>query len=248
MGTMPTPAPEARATISPVGRLFGVLFSPGKTFEDIVRKPNWVLPSLVLLIFSVIATVCLVQRVDWNDVVRSQIEKSSASSQLTAEQKDQRAAMGAKVAPIIAYVGSVLGPVVLLLLVGLIMWGAYALLGGVNSGFPTAFSITAHSFMPTLVGTPIFLIILFLKPKGTIDIENPMATNLAAFLPGDTAKWLFTLCKSIDIFTIWSLILIAIGFAAVNPKKVKTGKAMGIAFGVWIAYVVVRTGIAWVFS
>jgi membrane protein, antimicrobial resistance system len=248
MGTMPTPAPEAQASISPVGRLFGVLFSPGKTFEDIARKPNWLLPSLVLLIFSVIASACLVQRVDWNDVVRSQIEKSSAASQLSAEQKDQRAAMGAKVAPIIAYVGSVVGPVVLLLVVGLVMWGAYALFSGVNAGFPTAFSITAHSFMTTLVGTPIFLIILFLKPKGTIDIENPMATNLAAFLPGDTAKWLFTLCKSVDIFTIWSLILIAIGFAAVNPKKMKTGKAMGVAFAVWIAYVVVRTGIAWVFS
>jgi membrane protein, antimicrobial resistance system len=248
MGTMPTPAPEAQASISPVGRLFGVLFSPGKTFEDIARKPNWLLPSLVLLIFSVIASACLVQRVDWNDVVRSQIEKSSAASQLSAEQKDQRAAMGAKVAPIIAYVGSIVGPVVLLLVVGLVMWGAYALFSGVNAGFPTAFSITAHSFMTTLVGTPIFLIILFLKPKGTIDIENPMATNLAAFLPGDTAKWLFTLCKSVDIFTIWSLILIAIGFAAVNPKKMKTGKAMGVAFAVWIAYVVVRTGIAWVFS
>jgi len=34
----------------------------------------------------------------------------------------------------------------------------------------------------------------------------------------------------------------------VNPKKMKTGKAMGIAFGVWIVFVVIRTGIAWVFS
>ena len=251
MGTMPTPMPaeaQPQAQISPVGRVFGVLFSPGKTFADIVRKPNWLLPSLVLVIASVVASVCLVQRVDWSDVVRSQIEKSSQASQLSAEQKDQRVAMGAKIAPIIGYVGGLIGPIVLLLLVGVVMWGAYALLAGVNPGFPTAYSITAHSFMTTIIGTPIFLLILFLKPKGTIDIENPMATNLAAFLPGDAAKWLFTLCKSIDIFTIWGLILIAIGFAAVNPKKMKTGKAMGIAFAVWIAFVIIRTGFAWIFS
>lgn len=252
MGTMPTPMPagetQPQAQIGPVGRLFGALFSPGKTFEDIARRPTWLLPSIVLVLASVIASVCLVQRVDWSDVVRSQIEKSSQASQLSAEQKEQRVTMGAKIAPIIAYAGGLIGPVILLLVVGLVMWGAYALLGGVNAGFLTSYSITAHSFMTTLVGTPIFLIILFLKPKGTIDIENPMVTNLAAFLPADAAKWLFTLCKSIDIFTIWGLILIAIGFAAVNPKKMKTGKAMGVGFGVWIAYVVIRTGFAWVFS
>jgi Yip1 domain len=213
-----------------------------------VRKPTWVLPAVTLVVLSVVATVALVQRVDWSDVIRKQLENNPRAAQMSADQKDRQIEMGAKVAPIIGYVGGLVGPVVLLLLVGLIMWGAYSLLGGVNPGFLTSFSITAHSFMTALVSTPLFLLILFLKPRDTIDIENPVATNVAAFLPGEPAKWLFTLCKQIDIFTIWSLILLGIGFAAVNPKKMKTGKALGIAFGVWIAFVIVRTGIAWVFS
>jgi lipopolysaccharide export LptBFGC system permease protein LptF len=102
--------------------------------------------------------------------------------------------------------------------------------------------------MPAIVSTPIFLLVLFLKPRGTIDIDNPVATNLAAFLPEESAKWLATLAKQFDVFTIWTLILMAIGFAAVNPKKLKTGKAMGIAFSVWLVYVVLRTGVAWILS
>ena len=98
------------------------------------------------------------------------------------------------------------------------------------------------------MSTPIFLLVLFLKPRGTIDIDNPVATNLAAFLPEESAKWLATLCKQFDVFTIWTLILMAIGFAAVNPKKLKTGKAIGIAVSVWLVYVVLRTGVAWIFS
>lgn len=241
-------APEAPQPINHFGRLFGVLFSPGRTFADIVQRPSWILPSVVLIVMSMLASVLLVQRVDWRDVISQQIEKNPRAADMSADQKEQRIEVGAKFAPIFGYVGGLIGPVVILLTICLVMWGAYSLLGGISTGFVTSLSITAHALMTSLVSTPLFLFILFLKPKGTIDIENPMATNLAAFLPDDASKWLVTLGKNLDIFAIWTLILLAIGFAAINPKKMGTGKAVGIGFAVWIAYVVIRTGIAWIFS
>jgi len=87
-----------------------------------------------------------------------------------------------------------------------------------------------------------------LKPYGTADLENPIAANLAAFLPDESAKWLVALCKSFDIFTIWTLILVAIGFAVVNPRKLKGSKSFVIAFGVWAAFVACRVGWAFIFS
>jgi len=47
---------------------------------------------------------------------------------------------------------------------------------------------------------------------------------------------------------IWILLLIAIGFAATNPKKLKGARAFTIAFTVFAAYVVIRMGIAFAFS
>jgi hypothetical protein len=70
-------------------------------------------------------------------------------------------------------------------------------------------------------------------------------------LPGGTkyfARWLLALLKSIDIFTFWTLILLAIGFATTNPKKLKGSKAFTIAFNLWAVYVVCRVGGAWIFS
>jgi hypothetical protein len=84
-----------------------------------------------------------------------------------------------------------------------------------------------------------------LKPPGTIDPDNPVATNLAAFLPEESARWLVTLCKSIDIFTMWMLILVAIGFAAVNPRKLTGANPYVIAFSVWGTVVVVK--VIWAF-
>jgi hypothetical protein len=142
----------------------------------------------------------------------------------------------------------VLAPILLVLFVGLAMWGAYSLLGGASTNFSTAFGITAHAFLTGLVSSPLFIMILYLKPYGTADLDNPVAANLAALLPDESAKWLAALGKSIDLFTFWTLILLAIGFAAVNPKKLKGSKTYTIAFGVWAAFVACRVGWAFIFS
>jgi len=134
------------------------------------------------------------------------------------------------------------------LLTTLVMWAAYNLLAGANANFGTSFAIVSHASLVSVVSSILFLVILFLKDPGTVDLENPVSANLAAILPEDSAKWLFTLCKQVDIFTFWILALVAIGFAAANPKKLKGGKAFTIAFSVWAVWVVLRTGIAFVFS
>ncbi len=249
MVTTPAPVPEApAATISPLGRVFGVLFLPKKTFEDIVRKPSWLLPFAIFLALVVAVCVCLNLRMNWREYVSQQIEKSPQASQLSAEQKEQRIEGGAKFAPIFTYVFGIPVQIIIVFGVTLIMWGAYGLLGGASTNFSTALAITTHAFMTSLVSSPLFILILFLRPYGTVDLDNPLATNLAALLPDDSAKWLVALCKSFDIFVFWILILLAIGFSAVNPKKLKGAKPFTIAFTVWAIYVVIRVGVAFIFS
>jgi hypothetical protein len=241
-------APEPQPQMSAISRVFGVLFAPQKTFEDIVRKPSWLLPVALLTILSIAVSFGLNQRMNWRDFVSQQIEKSPQGSQLSAEQKEQRIEAGAKFAPISTYVFGTLGPLFIALIFALVMWGAYSLLGGASTNFSTAMAITAHAFMTGLISSPLFLLVIFLKAPGTIDLDNPVATNLAAFLPDDSAKWLIALLKSFDVFTFWTLILIAIGFAATNPKKLKGSKPYVIAFSVWAAYVICRVGFAFAFS
>jgi hypothetical protein len=250
MATTPvaTPAPDAQPSLSPVARIFGVLFSPGKTFEDIVRKPSWIAPILLSTVLSIIAVVALNQRVNWREYIIQQIEKSSQSAQMSADQKQQRAEVGAKFTVAIVYAAGVIVPVCFALLVGLVMMGAYNLMAGAGARFAASFAIVAHAGMVGIVSTPIFLLVLFLKPYGTIDPDNPVVTNLGALLPEESARWLVVLCKSLDIFTIWILMLIAIGFAAVNPRKLKGAKPYTIAFSVWAVFTLIRVAWAFIFS
>jgi hypothetical protein len=248
MATTPVAGAQPRAAISPLGRIVGVLFSPKATFEDIVRKPSWLLPLVIMAVLGLLAAVSLNQRMNWRDYVSQQIEKSSRASQLTPEQKQQQIEAGAKFAPISSYIFGAPAPIVILLVVALVMWGSYNLLGGANTDFKTSLGIVSHAFVPSYIGSLLLLLVLFLKPAGTVDLQNPVATNVAAFLPDDVPKWLDALCKNVDIFVIWILVLIAIGFAATNPKKLKGGKSFTIAVTVMAVYVVLRMGIAFIFS
>jgi hypothetical protein len=248
MATTSMPAPEAQGAISPFGRITGVFFSPKATFEDIVRKPSWVLPVALITLLSVAVSFAINQRINWHEFISQQIEKSPRAANLSAEQKEQQIEGGAKFSPPFTYAIGLLGPILVVLIVALVMWGSYNLLGGASTNFGTSMGITSHAFLTGLVSSPLFILILYLKPYGTADLDNPVAANLAAVLPDDSAKWLVALCKSIDLFSIWTLILLAIGFAATNPKKLKGSKTFSIAFSVWAAFVVLRVGWALIFS
>jgi hypothetical protein len=246
--TTSMPAPESQAALGPMGRITGVFFSPKATFADIVRKPSWVVPVVLLTVLSLCVSFAINQRINWREFMNQQIEKSPGAANMSAEQKEQRIEGGAKFSPPFTYAIGLLGPILATMVVALVMWGGYNLLGGANTNFGTSLGVTSHAFLTGLVSSPLFILILYLRPYGTVDLDNPVAANLAAILPEDSAKWLLALGKSIDLFSFWTLTLLAIGFAATNPRKLKGSKSFSIAFGIWVAFVICRVGWAFIFS
>jgi hypothetical protein len=248
MSANPTALAESPAPINHLARLSGVFFTPKETFAEIVARPSWIVPTALLVALTVVACVALNQRMDWRQFMTQQIERDSRSADLPADQKQQRIDAGAKYAPIFSYVLGVPAPLVLILLVAAVMLVVYNLMAGANLNYSTSLGIVSHAYLPTIVSTLIFLLVLFLKPPGTFDLENPVATNLGVLVPEDAPKWLMKLGLSFDIFSFWILILLAVGFAAASPRKLKFSKALGIALASWAIFVVVRVGIAWIFS
>lgn len=248
MATAPAPVAAPEASISPFGRLVGVIFSPKATFADIVRKPSWLLPVILLAVLGAVAAVALNQKMDWREYMSQQIEKSPRTASLSADQKQRQIEAGAKFAPIGTYVFGIPAPLVVVLIVAGVMLGAYNLMAGGNVNYSTSLAIVSHAFVPALIGNLLFLLVLFLKPPGTLDLDNPVATNAAAFLPEGSAKWLEALAKNVDLLAIWITVLIAIGFAAANPRKLQGSKSFSIAFGVFAVYIVIRVGLAFIFS
>src|SRR5215469_1639226 len=242
-----TPVAVEEAPVSAVGRLIGVFFSPKATFEDIAHRPSWILPVAVMMVLGAGVALVMNQKVDWRDIAAKRIEESPRAANLSPEQKEQQIAMSAKISPGFAWGIGICWPILQAVIVASVMLLAYNVIAGAGARFSTSLGITAHAYFPWILYSLLFILILYLKAPGTVDLDNPIATNVGAFLPDSTPKALMSLAKSIDIFTIWTLLLLSLGFTAVNPKKLK-GKAFGIALAVWAVYAAVKMGGAWIFS
>ena len=244
----PDPAPAPEGPINHFGRVIGVFFSPRSTFEDIARRPTWIVPVILMSVLGLVVGFVMNQKVDWRDVASKRIEASPRASQLTPEQKEQQLAMSEKISRPIAYGIGLLGPILGVVIVGAVMLLAYNVLGGANANFKVSMAIISHAYLVTLISSLLFILVLYLRAPGTVDLDNPVATNLGAFLPDGTAKWLEKLGSAIDIFSFWVLFLIGLGYSAFNPRKLKLGGSIGIAFAVWAAYEVCRVGLTFIFS
>jgi hypothetical protein len=78
------------------------------------------------------------------------------------------------------------------------------------------------------------VIVLYLKPPEEIDINNLLGSNLAALLTvavgkDGLPKFVMALARWVDVFGIWMLALLAIGYAAVTRNVKSSG--FGIALG-----------------
>jgi hypothetical protein len=252
MATTPQPVAEPQAAISPVGRIIGVLFSPKAAFADIVRKPDWMTPLAVLLLTGLLLNVALATHTDWTEVSKEQIAKSKFASaqidKLDDAKKAEAFERASKQAKITRYVRGVIGWPLLLLVVTAIYFGAYHLIGGARVNFAVSFAIVAFAHLPVAIREILGALVTMLKDPAAIDPENYLASNPAALLGPDTPTWQMVPLAFLDVFGIWALILVAIGFAASDPKKLPFGKSIGIAVAITASLMVFFTMLAWVFS
>ena len=248
MATTTAAVPQTPQPIGAFSRVIGALFNPRPTFEDIGRKPSWVVPMLILIVLNIGITTVFSQRVGWRAFMEQQIEKSrsaqQALQQLSPEQREQRLALQAKVANVFGYVGGIVGVPVVLMIIGAIFMGIFNATSSAELDLNTSMSVAAHAYMPFAIAALLGLIILCIKPPDAIDLQSLIASNLGAFLGNSAPQWLKSLCTSLDIFTFWVLGLMAFGYSVVRPKKIKMGSALTWIVGIWIAFVLIKVGFA----
>ncbi|MCI0485630.1 MAG: YIP1 family protein [Blastocatellia bacterium] len=253
------PVQQEPARIGPAGRLVGVLFSPGETFTDINRKPTWLVPMIIVMVI----TAAFMQAVNWRanpnwdritrDQNRQQSEKSGQPMPSEDNIQDQ-----VKVFKVIGkylpLVIAVFVPVVYLFLAGIFALGLMVM--QVQTTFKKILSVVAWSGAAIgLVSFIVSIASLMVSDEEKLSRINPLQeieiapTNLGAFLPSDMSAVIKALASSIDIFTIWLLILLTIGFAAIaGSRKVTTGKTGTLVFGLWAFWVLLKVARAAVFG
>lgn len=223
-------------------RLSGIIFEPGATFRDIAAHPRWWPPLVIIMVLSLVFTYSFGQRVGWDRFMRQQMEMSPRTQNMDAATRDRAIEQGARFAPVMGYAAGVVGvPLFALAAAGLFLM-VFRVMLSADLSYRQVLALYCYSIIPLIFSSVMGMVVMFLKDPEQFDLQNPVLTNIGAFLdPLNTPKWLYSLATSVDVFTLWVLALLATAFAAA-ARKISWATSMAAVVGVWVVYVLLKMG------
>jgi len=228
-------------------RLMGIFISPAETLEDVARKPDFMLPIVSVILIAVAGTEAFLYKIGMEPVLRWAFEHSSRAANMPP---DQMQGMIGKMMPFytwMAHVGGVVWVPFIVLVGATIGFVTVRSIFGGRISFKTAFSIASYAYAVNIIYyLMVAAMILFGDPEHYIsNPQSPTPTSVGFFLnPIDASKPLLSLGSSLEIFTVWNIVLLAIGFSAASGRKAKTVPILFVFLGLWIVKVLIVMGLS----
>jgi Yip1-like protein len=231
---------ESSLTDSSPGRIVGVLVKPVETFRSIAQRPTWAVALVVLLVATGVNGFVLLNRVD-RDAFREQMRARIARQgrEATEQQLDLTEKLTFSAGP---FFGILFTLVLYFVGAGILM--AMNVVGG-ELRYKTSLAVLVHAIVPyallALLAIPVAL------ARESITLEEVQGgrlvpTNLAFFAPEDAGRRLVALLSSIDLFNVWVIALMIVGYAI--AARVSKGAAAGVVIGLWVVLVLIKVGFA----
>jgi Yip1-like protein len=219
-----------------VSSLGNLLIAPREAFTGILRRPSPWLPLALFVALHVVFAAVWLPKLDMIQLIRYQQEASGKELRLPPESM----AAGIK---IFTGVVTLVAPPLFVLATAGCLYLIFRFFYGSDVSFKQAFTICAYVFtILALVQIPLMLLVYALKGDWSLPPETLLMANAAALLPAKTAKWLYSLAQSVDLFKIWAAFLLSSGFAVAMRKP--TGSAVPGIVGPWLFLVAIGVGIA----
>lgn len=228
----PAVAPESSSIDNPFERIVGVFVNPVETFRSIAKKPDWVVPLLVIIVFSIVSAFLIGDQLDLEGTIREQMSGSALSEQ----QREAAVEGGVKVAKFMSYMGAVFLPLMILIIAAVMMLG-HKLMGGAGT-FAQYFSTTVYAWFPqTLLSLILTVILMFSEPMTVNTMLTAAYSNPAFLLEREGNVVLWTLLTKLDVFTIWSVALMVVGYSTVAGFS--RARSAAVVVALWILYIAI---------
>jgi hypothetical protein len=245
--TAPAPATAATATVAtaatsaapPAGqalpaRLIGVLFAPRATYAGLAARPRWLgALAVVALTFAVSSGAFLSTEVGKNAMLDQQVRQAeSFSGRPMTDAQRQRLESMLPYAPYFAALSLVTLPLAAVILAGIAV-GVFNAILGADGTFAQTFAVVVHS------GVIMMLAQLFTLPLDYVRESMTSPTSVAVFLPFlDEGSFPARLLGVVDLFQIWWIVSLAIGFGVLYRKRTAPIAAVMLSLYTAIALVI----------
>ena len=230
-------------------RVVDTFVAPSKTFTDIRRNPNWLVPWLLISIVSLLMVFVVDKKLGMDTAYENQLRLSPKQmdkiDQLPPDQKATQMRIGASITRYFAYGSPLLTIMIAAIFAGVLM-ATFNFGFGAEVKFKQAMAITMYAFLPGIIKALIATAVVGMGAAEGFTFQNQVASNLSGLVDPNSSHFLYSVLTSIDAFTIWTLVLTGIGYSCVT--RVKRGTCMGVVFGWWIVVTLVGAGIGAMFA
>jgi hypothetical protein len=243
------PLPEAgprdeyddQPALTQVERVSNTFFAPTKTFADLRRNRSWWLPFVLVVLFSYLFSAVAIARVGMPALAASAIHNSPTQNQryqdASPEQRSQIMTGTRVVMEVILY-SFVLTVPLYCAVSALLLWVGFNFILGGSGTYKGMFAVAMFAALPGILRSLLILGLMFAGGGENFNLSDPVGTNPGFYMGADSSAFLKAALSSVDIFSLWTLALMAIGGAIIARVKVKNGVAM--VFAAWLIFVLLK--------
>ncbi len=235
--------------LTEVERVVDTFVAPSKTFTDIRRNASWWVPWLLMSVFGLAMVFVVDKKVGMDTAYENQMKLSPKQmdkiDQLPPDQKAAQMRIGASFTRYFSYGWPLMTIVIVAIMAGVLM-ATFNFGLSAEVKFKQAMAISMYAFLPTIIKSLIAIGVVSMGAAEGFTFQNPVASNLSGLVDPNSSHFLYSIFTSIDIFTIWTLILTGIGYSCIT--KVKRGTCLGVVFGWWALMALIGAGFAALFA
>lgn len=229
----PTPAEKT----NPFQRIIGVFIAPTETFESIARRPDVAMPLIIHLVLALVIGLVMVRYFDFAAPAREAMEAQGNASQA---QIDQAVRFSSAIGKTLTYASPLLA-LLYFLIVASVLYLVFRMFGG-DATWQQAFSVTLYAgFVRALLS--IIMAVILVARGGTTnpaEVDIIVRSNPAFLVDHVSQPVLYSLLANFDLFIIWYVVVLIIGFAIIS--KVSRAKAASIIIGLWAIKMLIAAG------
>ncbi|MFV0390099.1 MAG: Yip1 family protein [Pyrinomonadaceae bacterium] len=230
--------------MSEVSTLLNIFFEPGRTFDDLRKKPRFVIGFIIIALLSTAFVLVFNAKMGeerMRGAIMAAASKNEQFEKLPNAQKQAAVDVQMKISKYTSYFVGVF--IAIAFLLGALIYMLLTAAFGGKIKFSQALSVWVYSsFPPSVVSMIGNFIVLMLKSPDDIDIlasqKGLLQANPSILISGSQMPVLATVLSNFDLFVIWGLILAAIGLQRVG--KISKGASWAIVIGINLLFLALR--------
>ncbi|HYT82448.1 MAG TPA: YIP1 family protein [Gemmatimonadales bacterium] len=199
--------------------LVKVLYDPAAVFQRVTEKPAFLMPFIGISVVQILISALNLP------FLKVAMQAQAAQAPAGAPDPSRFAAIGLIFVPV--------GIAIVLVIVAFVLWVLVSLVGG-EAKFGTLLSVAAYAAVPSVVVLGIIgTIVLHIQGPGNVTSPQDLQPALGLDLLAPGAKgFLGAVLKGINPFSIWGLVLTAIGVSTTH--RLSKGSGYMVATGSFV--------------